>query len=106
MRTTYQGANPISDVWARRAVEMTSRNILRAIRDQADDEARADMLLAATFAGVGFGNAGVHLCHGMSYPVSGLVKTLSCGRVSAGAAAGAARHVGHSHRAGRVQVDG
>ena len=75
VRTTYQGANPISDVWAHRAVEMASRNILRAIRDQADDEARAEMLLAATFAGVGFGNAGVHLCHGMSYPVSGLVKS-------------------------------
>jgi hydroxyacid-oxoacid transhydrogenase len=74
VRTTYQGANPISDVWAHRAVEMTAKNILRAVRD-ADADARADMLLAATFAGVGFGNAGVHLCHGMSYPVSGLVKT-------------------------------
>jgi hydroxyacid-oxoacid transhydrogenase len=74
-RPAYQGSNPISDIWSRRAVEMMARNLLRVLSDPGDDEARSQMMLAATFAGVGFGNAGVHLCHGMSYPVSGLVKT-------------------------------
>ncbi len=53
---------------------MTSNNILRAIEDPSDDEARGNMLLAAAFAGIGFGNAGLHLPHGMSYPVSGMVR--------------------------------
>ena len=73
-RPTYQGSNPISDVWAVRAIEMVSQSIVRAVDDPDDGEARAQMLLAATFAGIGFGNAGVHLPHGMSYPVSGLVR--------------------------------
>jgi hydroxyacid-oxoacid transhydrogenase len=74
LRPAYQGANPISDVWAARAIEMVSANMLRVLEDPSDDEARAQMLLAAAFAGMGFGNAGVHLPHGMSYPVSGMVR--------------------------------
>jgi hydroxyacid-oxoacid transhydrogenase len=74
LRPAYQGANPISDVWAARAIEMVSANIVRVLQDPEDDEARSQMLLAAAFAGIGFGNAGVHLPHGMSYPVSGGVR--------------------------------
>ncbi|MEE8046905.1 MAG: hydroxyacid-oxoacid transhydrogenase [Dehalococcoidia bacterium] len=74
LRPAYQGSNPISDVWALAALEMVGKSILPAVLDADDMEARSNMSMAATFAGVGFGNAGVHLPHGMSYPVSGLVK--------------------------------
>jgi hydroxyacid-oxoacid transhydrogenase len=74
LRPAYQGSNPVSDVWSTRAISMVSENIVRAVNDPDDDEARSEMLLAATMAGVGFGNAGCHLPHGMSYPVSGMVR--------------------------------
>jgi hydroxyacid-oxoacid transhydrogenase len=73
MRPAYQGANPISDIWASRSTEMISENLVRVIEDPNDDEARSQVMLAATLAGIGFGNAGVHLAHGMSYPVAGMV---------------------------------
>jgi hydroxyacid-oxoacid transhydrogenase len=73
-RPAYQGSNPISDVWALRALEILADNIIRAYRDPSDDEARGEMILAAAIAGIGFGNAGVHLPHGMSYPVAGMVR--------------------------------
>jgi hydroxyacid-oxoacid transhydrogenase len=75
LRPAYQGSNPISDIWSMQALRMVSRFLVRAVDDPSDDEARAQMLLAASYAGVGFGNAGVHLPHGMSYPVSGNVKS-------------------------------
>ena len=53
---------------------MVRRSLLRAVEHPDDLEARAEMSLAATYAGIGFGNAGVHLPHGMSYAVSGLVR--------------------------------
>ncbi len=74
MRPAYQGSNPISDLWSMQALRMVAQYLVRAVDDPSDDDARAQMLLAASYAGVGFGNAGVHLPHGMSYPVSGNVR--------------------------------
>jgi len=74
LRPAYQGSNPISDVWSLQALRLVDRFLIRAVEDPEDDEARANMLLAASYAGIGFGNAGVHLPHGMSYPVSGHVR--------------------------------
>lgn len=74
LRPAYQGSNPISDIWASRATEMISKNLVRVIEKPEDNEARSQVMLAATMAGIGFGNAGVHLAHGMSYPVAGMVR--------------------------------
>ena len=74
LRPAYQGANPLSDLWAIRALEIVAEFLPRAVADPSDDEARAQMALAASMAGIGFGNAGVHLPHGMSYPVAGMVR--------------------------------
>lgn len=75
LRPAYQGSNPISDIWSLQALRIVDSYLVRAFDDPGDDEARAQMILAASYAGVGFGNAGVHLPHGMSYPVSGHVRS-------------------------------
>jgi hydroxyacid-oxoacid transhydrogenase len=74
LRPAYQGSNPISDIWALQALRMVAEYLIRAFEDPRDDKARAQMMLAASFAGIGFGSAGLTLPHGMSYPVSGMAK--------------------------------
>jgi len=74
LRPAYQGSNPISDLWSLEALHLVGTNLRRAVRDPDDSEARANMILAASYAGIGFGNAGVHLPHGMSYPIAGMVR--------------------------------
>jgi hydroxyacid-oxoacid transhydrogenase len=73
-RPLYQGANPYSDVGCIGALAILGQNIVRAVNDANDDEARERMMFAAMLAGIAFGNAGLHLPHAMSYAVSGLVR--------------------------------
>lgn len=73
-RPLSQGANPWSDLGCRAALTTLGEYLLRAVADPADSEARSQVMWAATLAGIAFGNSGVHIPHGMSYAVSGLVR--------------------------------
>ena len=73
-RPLSQGSNPYSDMGCREALRLTGQYLIRAFQDASDDEARHGMMLAATLAGIAFGNSGVHIPHGMSYSVAGLVR--------------------------------
>jgi alcohol dehydrogenase class IV len=73
-RVPYCGANPIADMWSEKALSLLAGSFRRAVRDGTDREAREQMALAATFAGLGFGNAGVHVPHACAYPIAGRVR--------------------------------
>lgn len=73
-RPMSQGANPWSDTGCEAALRKLGTYLVRAVNDTSDREARDAMMFAATLAGIAFGNSGVHVPHGMSYSVAGLVK--------------------------------
>ena len=73
-RVPYCGANPIADMWSEKALTLLAASFRTAVRDGEDADARDQMALAATFAGLGFGNAGVHVPHACAYPIAGQVR--------------------------------
>jgi hydroxyacid-oxoacid transhydrogenase len=73
-RVTYCGSNPVSDLWCEKAMALLAKSFRTAVHSGDTLEARADMMMAATFAGMGFGNSGVHIPHANAYPIAGMVK--------------------------------
>jgi alcohol dehydrogenase class IV len=73
-RVPYCGSNPIADMWAEKALTLLSGSFRQAVADGSNRDARYAMAMAATFAGMGFGNAGVHIPHANAYPIAGRVK--------------------------------
>ncbi|MGN6251726.1 MAG: hydroxyacid-oxoacid transhydrogenase [Marmoricola sp.] len=73
-RVPYCGANPIGDMWSEKAMSLLAGSFRQAVHHGDDEQAREQMALAATFAGMGFGNAGVHIPHANAYPIAGRVR--------------------------------
>jgi alcohol dehydrogenase class IV len=73
-RVPYCGANPIADMWSEKAMSLLATSFRTSVHHGDDEHAREQMALAATFAGMGFGNAGVHIPHANAYPIAGRVR--------------------------------
>jgi alcohol dehydrogenase class IV len=61
-------------MWSEKAIEWVGQYLRRAVFNGNDLEARTYLGIAATFAGIGFGNAGVHIPHALAYPIAGMVR--------------------------------
>lgn len=72
-RPLSQGANPYSDLACQEAIRLVGGHLVRAVNNPRDEDYEA-LMFAGMLAGIGFGNAGCHIPHAMSYAVAGLVK--------------------------------
>jgi alcohol dehydrogenase class IV len=70
--TSARLKNPLSDALAREALRLLSANLLTAIKQPKNLEARSAMLLGAHLAGLAFSNAPVAGVHALAYPLGGL----------------------------------
>jgi alcohol dehydrogenase class IV len=62
-------AQPITDLLCLAAIKLISRSIHRAWKSGDDLEARSNMMMGSTLAGLAFSNSSVALVHGMSRPI-------------------------------------
>jgi alcohol dehydrogenase class IV len=69
-----QGANPYSDMACAEAIRLIGGTLIDAVNEADNSAAHEPLMFAGMLAGIGFGNAGCHLPHGMSYAVAGLVR--------------------------------
>ena len=76
-RTMLQGANPWSDMAARKALEIAGEFLVRGVSDSSDHEARDSLMFGASLAGMAFGNSGTHLPHAMSYGITHLMNDIT-----------------------------
>ena len=63
--------NPYSDMLAKEALRLLARNVVDAVTNGTNVEARSAMLLGAMMAGQAFANAPVAAVHALAYPLGG-----------------------------------
>ncbi|MCP3689959.1 MAG: iron-containing alcohol dehydrogenase, partial [Gammaproteobacteria bacterium] len=76
-RPLIQGANPWSDLAARKALEIAGEFLVRGVSDAGDRQARDQLSWGASLAGMAFGNSGTHLAHALSYGVTHLMRDIT-----------------------------
>lgn len=69
-----KAAQPISDMYAIKAIELITDNLVKAILKEDDMEARGNMLLGQMYAGLAFSNSSTALVHSMSRPLGAYYK--------------------------------
>jgi len=70
--TSRHKKNPLSDMLARQALGLLSRNLIPACENGTNLAARQAMLLGAMLAGQAFSNAPVAAVHALAYPIGGI----------------------------------
>ncbi len=69
----YEGRYPLGDVISEKAIRLIGENLVTAVKEPDNTEAREAMSLAATLAGIAFSNCGVALVHALEYPLGGML---------------------------------
>lgn len=69
--TSKRLKNPLSDLLAKEALRLLASNIVKAVKQGDDIEARGAMLLGSMLAGQAFANAPVAAVHALAYPLGG-----------------------------------
>jgi alcohol dehydrogenase class IV len=67
-----RAANPLTDLYAEKAVELITTHIVRAATEPTDTEARRWMLLGSYLAGMALAGAGVGAVHALAYPLGAM----------------------------------
>jgi alcohol dehydrogenase len=64
--------NPIDDIFARAAIDLIRKYLIRATKNGKDEEARLSMANASLFAGIAFSNSMVGMVHALAHACGGV----------------------------------